>query len=78
MGKRTLQISENDAPRHHCMTASMSSTLNEDTYVFSSIGSFDSFDTLAILRAYSCMILSGAASSSLSVVCFSLYGKIRD
>jgi len=28
---RTLQISEKDAPRHHCTTASMSSTLNEET-----------------------------------------------
>lgn len=69
----TLQISEKDAPRHHCTTASISSTLNDCTYSSSTIESFDSLDTCAILRANSCMTLNGAASSSFNFVVCSLY-----
>lgn len=64
----TLHMSANEAPRHHCTTASMSSTLKEETYSSSTTGSLDSFDTLAIRRAISCITRKGAASSSLSLV----------
>lgn len=62
-----LQTSENLAPRHHCMTASMSSTLNDWTYSSSTSGSLDSRETLAIRRAFSCITRKGAARSSLSL-----------
>ena len=68
----TLQISVNEAPLHHCTTASMSSTLKDEMYSSSSITSFDSFETFAILRAISCITLNGAANSSFSLVVCSL------
>jgi len=68
----TLQISVKEAPLHHCTTASMSSTLKDEMYSSSSITSFDSFETFAILRAISCITLNGAANSSFSLVVCSL------
>jgi hypothetical protein len=73
----TLQISVNDAPLHHCTTASISSTLKDEIYSSSSIASFDSLETFAILRAISCITLNGAANSSLSLVVCSLCNPIE-
>lgn len=53
----------------------MSSTLNDETYFSSSIGSFDSRETFAIRLAKSCITLKGPVSSSLSLVAFSLCDK---
>lgn len=54
------------------MTASISSTLNEETYSSSSMVNLDSFETLAIRLAISCMTLSGAVNSSVNLVVCSL------
>lgn len=70
--ERTLQMSENEAPRHHWTTASMSSTLNDCTYSSSTSGNFDSRETFAIRRAISCITRNGAASSSFNFVTCSL------
>lgn len=73
MFKLALVISLKAAPRHQLITTSMSSTLKEAMYSSSFKASFDSFETVAMRLAISCIVRKGAASSSLRVIVASLY-----